>query len=156
LVKVEVPCRCLASQEFVLWPVVLSSFRILLCRAVGTKLLLWYSINLEGLVLDCQYSLQDPEDVLDVLLGKIPLVIGTLEVHDQLLTVRQSRGSERVNCIYRDFSVHVVVERTKVKGYQIEARDQEDSLLSETVSVEFLQIARIEYFLSFLEGLSDI
>ena len=91
-----------------------------------------------------------------MLLGKIPFVIVSLEVHDQLLTVRQSRGSERVNCIYRDFPVHVVVERTKVKGYQIEARDQEDSLLSETVSVEFLQIARIEYFLSFLEGLSDI
>ena len=138
MVKVEVPCRCLASQEFVLWPVVLSCFRILLCRAVGTKLLLWYSINLEGLVLDCQNSLQDPEDVLDVLLGKIPFVIVTLEVHDQLLTVRQSRGSERVNCIYGDFSVHVVVERTKVEGYQIEARDQKDSLLSETVSVELL------------------
>ena len=73
-----------------------------------------------------------------MLLGKIPFVIVALEVHNQLRTVRQSRGSERVNRVYGDFSVHVVVERTKVKGYQIEARDQEDSLLSETVSVEFL------------------
>ena len=52
--------------------------------------------------------------------------------------------------------MHVVVERTKVEGYQIEARDQKDSLLSETVSVELLYVARIEYLLSFFESLADV
>ena len=119
LVEVEVSGRCLASQKFIIWPVVLSSFCILFSGAVSAQLFLRHPINLKVLASDCQDPLQDSKDVCNMLFRKVPLIIVPFEVHYQLLTSWQRRSGERVDSSNRDFSVHVVIEWTKVKSDQI-------------------------------------
>ena len=68
---------------------------------------------------DCQDPLQDSKDVLNMLFREVPFIVVPFEVHDQLLTTCQRRGGERVDSCDGDFSVHVVVEWTKVESDQI-------------------------------------
>ena len=119
LVEFEVSSRCLACQKFIIWPVILSSFCILFSGAVSAQLFLRHPINLKVLASDCQDPLQDSKDVCNMLFRKVPLIIVPFEVHYQLLTSWQRRSGERVDSSNRDFSVHVVIEWTKVKSDQV-------------------------------------